>query len=188
MQRTRHDATFENASIFELHAVLPYHLFFFYLVLFILYICIFIFFYRTRQDDTFDDSSIFSVGSMGSATTNGGAGGRVPSSPSTQEAMDQSDDEEEDEELRGRWGNNGVVVAGEEKHGDGKPGIHVGFFFFGRLFLRVPGRGATIYEKHRFIRNTGLSLFGLQRRKLTMNNDDHSNVHCLIGDDTVVDV
>lgn len=111
------------------------------------------FIYRTRQDDTFDDSSIFSVGSMGSATTNGGAGGRVPSSPSTLEAMDQSDDEEEDEELRGRWGNNGVVVAGEEKHGDAKPGIHVSFFV---LFcynvssvFTCAREGATIYEKHR---------------------------------------
>eukprot|EP00904_Undaria_pinnatifida_P005416 jgi/Undpi1/2003/HiC_scaffold_12.g05390.m1 len=77
------------------------------------------------EDDTFDDSSIFSVGSVGSATTNGAGGGRVPSSPSTLGAMDQSDDEEEDEDLRGRWGNNGVVVGGgEEKRGDSKPEMH----------------------------------------------------------------
>lgn len=66
-----------------------------------------------KQDDTFDDSSIFSYGSVGSAVTNG-HGGRLPSSPSTLGA-EQSDDDEDDEELRGRWGNNGVVVGGGEK-------------------------------------------------------------------------
>lgn len=69
-----------------------------------------------EQDDTYEDSSLFSVGSVGSAVTNGGAGGRLPSSPSTLGANDQSDDDEEDDELRGRWGNDGVVVGGGEKY------------------------------------------------------------------------
>lgn len=86
---------------------------------------------------------------MGSATTNGGAGGRVPSSPSTLEAMDQSDDEEEDEDLRGRWGNNGVVVAGEGKRGDVKPGIHVSFFFF-FFSCGCTGGGLRFQEVSRF--------------------------------------
>lgn len=76
-----------------------------------------------HQDDTFEDSSIFSVGSMGSAATNGGHG-RLPSSPSTLGAATQSDEEEEDDELRGRWGNDGVVVGGGEKH-DNQQGHHV---------------------------------------------------------------
>lgn len=91
---------------------------------------------------------------MGSATTNGGAGGRVPSSPSTLEAMDQSDDEEEDEDLRGRWGNNGVVVAGEGKRGDVKPGIHVSFFFF---FFPVDVQGGDCdFKRCLDLRHTGL--------------------------------
>lgn len=51
---------------------------------------------------------------MGSAATNGGIGGRLPSSPSTVGANEQSDDEEDDDDLRGRWGNNGVVVGGQK--------------------------------------------------------------------------
>lgn len=53
---------------------------------------------------------------MGSAATSGvGVGGRLPSSPSTIGAVEQSsDDEEDDEDLRGRWGNNGVVVGGQK--------------------------------------------------------------------------
>lgn len=84
-----------------------------------------------HQDDTFEDSSIFSVGSMGSAATNGGHG-RVPSSPSTLGAADQSDDEEEDDELRGRWGNDGVVVGGGEKH-DSQQGHHVSKIMHGGM-------------------------------------------------------
>lgn len=75
------------------------------------------------QDDTFDDSSIFSVGSIGSATTR--HEGRLPSSPSTIGVVDQSDDDEEDDEdLRGRWGNHGVVIGGQ-KHADSKQGHSV---------------------------------------------------------------
>ncbi len=84
-----------------------------------------------QQDDTFDDSSIFSYGSVGSAATNGGTGGRLPSSPSTLGAMEQSDDEEDDDELRGRWGNNGVVVGGGDNP-DAKQGD-----VSGSLFLMV---------------------------------------------------
>lgn len=70
-----------------------------------------------QQDDTFDDSSIFSYGSVGSSITNGGARGRLPSSPSTLGAAEQSDDDLDDEDLGGRWGNTGVVIGGGQKLG-----------------------------------------------------------------------
>ena len=65
-----------------------------------------------QDDDTYDDSSIFSGESRGSLNTSSGHGDRLPSSPSTTGNMVDHSDDDEDIDLRRRWGNDGVIVGG----------------------------------------------------------------------------
>lgn len=93
------------------------------------------------QDDTFDDSSLFSGGSEGSAYAAGyrqrhNGSGAFPSSPSAIGIADNTSDEdyEDEDDLKDRWGTDRSVISGYG--GDMKvlsPASHVretSFFYF----------------------------------------------------------
>lgn len=69
------------------------------------------------QDDTYDDSSLFSAGSDNSAYGGGGYrrnNGAFPSSPSAIDNADNTSDEdfEDEDDLKDRWGTDQSVISG----------------------------------------------------------------------------
>lgn len=78
------------------------------------------------QDDTFDNSSLFSVGSQGSAYAAGfrrqSGYGAFPSSPSAIGAADNSsdDDFDDDDDLSSRWETDKSVIGGAGGGGGNK--------------------------------------------------------------------
>lgn len=103
-----------------------------------------------------------------------GAGGRLPSSPSTaglveEEGQDEeSEDDEDDEVIRSRWGNDGVVLGGGGGRGGGETKVggggtkqehSVSFSETGETTAATLNMRITQQQKSEYVERRGFPLF-----------------------------